>query len=130
MPVPKEKISGKNLEIDMDSTPKVFLQALPCSPPSPFVIGQLEAMDDAHKIIFNTEFQRGEVWDITRKQKLIDSILRGYSINTIFLRQLNDGRYECLDGQQRLKTVLRDFLKNKFPISPKITSEFKDRLYF
>lgn len=114
----------------VDASSIKFLQALPCSPPSPFVVGQLQALNDANKIIFNTEFQRGEVWDITRKQKLIDSMLRGYNINTIFFRQISDGRYECLDGQQRLKTILQEFLKDKYPINPKITPEFKDKKYF
>jgi len=107
-----------------------FLQILACSPPQPFLIETLQKLDEEGKIIYNTEFQRGEVWDISRKQKLIDSILRGYNINTIFLRQLNDGKYECLDGQQRLKTILKEFLKNKFPISPKFTPEFKRETWF
>lgn len=120
----------KEPEKMVDSSSIKFLQALPCSPPSPFFIGQLQSLNDANKIIFNTEFQRGEVWDTSRKQKLIDSIIRGYNINTIFLRQLSDGRYECLDGQQRLKTILQEFLKDKFPINPKITPEFKDKTHF
>lgn len=110
-----------------------FLQTLACSPPQPFQVETLEKLDSENKIIFNTEFQRGKVWDITKKQKLIDSILRGYNINTIFLRQKigeNDGKYECLDGQQRLKTILREFLKNKFPINPKISPEFNKEVYF
>jgi len=106
-----------------------FLQILACSPPQPFLVETLQKLDNEHKIIYNTEFQRGEVWDLPRKQKLIDSILRGYSINTIFLRQLTNG-YECLDGQQRLKTILKEFLNNKFPINPKITPEFKRGTYF
>ncbi len=107
-----------------------FLQVLACSPPQPFLVETLKKLDEEGKIIYNTEFQRGEVWDLPRKQKLIDSILRGYSINTIFLRQLSDGRYECLDGQQRLKTILKEFLNNKFPVNPRYTPEFKRETYF
>lgn len=128
---PENQVEGtKEPEKNVDSFTIKFLQALPCSPPSPFVVGQLQSLNDTNKIIFNTEFQRGEVWDTSRKQKLIDSILRGYNINTIFFRQLADGRFECLDGQQRLKTILNEFLKDKFPINPKITPEFKDKTYF
>jgi len=106
-----------------------FFNALPCSEPQPFFVAigdtkNLQRLDNENKIIYNTEFQRGEVWDLKRKQKLIDSILRGYNINTIFLRQLQDGRFECLDGQQRLKTI-KEFLNDKFPINPNITPEFE-----
>lgn len=113
-----------------------FLRVLACSPPTPFQIETLKTLHKTGKIIYNTEFQRGEVWDTQRKQKLIDSILRGYSINTIFLRQLSDGKYECLDGQQRLKTLLKSddqgkgFLENGFAINPSITPEFSRETYF
>jgi hypothetical protein len=113
-----------------------FLRVLACSPPTPFQIETLRTLHKSDKIIYNTEFQRGEVWDTQRKQKLIDSILRGYSINTIFLRQLPDGKHECLDGQQRLKTLFKGdgesngFLVNGFPINPSITPEFNRETYF
>jgi len=107
-----------------------FLQTLACSPPLPFTVDTLYQLDIAEKIIYNTEFQRGEVWDVPRKQKLIDSILRGYNINTIFFRQLSDGKYECLDGQQRLKTTLKEFLNNKFPVKPKFSPEFNREVFY
>jgi len=112
-----------------------FFQSLACSEPQPFFVAMtdsrnLQKLDSEGRIIYNTEFQRGEVWDAPRKQKLIDSMLRGYNINTIFLRQLSDGKYECLDGQQRLKTIIKEFLNDKFPINPKFTPEFNRKTYF
>jgi hypothetical protein len=112
-----------------------FYQSIACSEPQPFHIGiaeprNLQKLDAENRIIYNTEFQRGEVWDLPRKQKLIDSILRGYNINAVFFRQLPDGKYECLDGQQRLKTILKEFLNDKFPISPKFTPEFNREANF
>ncbi|MGP8133004.1 MAG: HNH endonuclease family protein [Halobacteriota archaeon] len=100
--------------------------------PSPigYPIEDLKKWDDEGKIIYNTEFQRGEVWNRLKKQKLIDSILRGYNINTIFFRHLPAGKYECLDGQQRLRTILKGFLENKFPVNLKITPEFNKPAYF
>jgi len=111
-----------------------FFQSLACSEPQPFFVAMgdtrnLQKLDNENRIVYNTEFQRGEVWDLRRKQKLIDSILRGYNINTIYLRQLPDGRFECLDGQQRLKTI-KEFLNDKFPINPKITPEFNRETYY
>jgi len=112
-----------------------FFQSLACSEPQPYFVAMgdtrnLQKLDAEKRIVYNTEYQRGEVWNLKRKQKLIDSILRGYNINTIFFRQLPDGRYECLDGQQRLKTILKEFLNDKFPINPKITPEFNRETYF
>jgi 5-methylcytosine-specific restriction endonuclease McrA len=112
-----------------------FFQSLACSEPQPYFVAMgdtrnLQKLDAENRIIYNTEFQRGEVWDLPRKQKLLDSMLRGYNINTIFMRQLTDGRFECLDGQQRLKTILKGFLNDKFPINPKITPEFNRETYF
>ncbi|MGB9914658.1 MAG: HNH endonuclease family protein [Candidatus Bathyarchaeales archaeon] len=118
-----------------------FFQSLACSDPQPYFPASggarnLQKLNEENRIIYNTEFQRGEVWDLKRKQKLIDSILRGYNINTVYFRQLPDGKFECLDGQQRLKTLLkkdgkdRGFLYDGFPISPKITPEFNRETYF
>jgi len=67
------------------------------------------------KILFNTEYQRSYIWKVPKKQLLIDSIMRDYDINKIFLRQLKDSAYECLDGQQRLRSIF-DFIDNSFSL--------------
>ena len=74
------------------------------------------------KINFNTEYQRSEVWKLPKQQLLIDSVLRNYDISKIFLRQLLDGSYECLDGQQRLKAIF-NYLEDKFRLSKNQTLE-------
>lgn len=63
------------------------------------------------------DFQRGEVWNTLKKQRLIDSILRGWHIPPIHLisSPLTD-KIEVLDGQQRLVSI-RDFIAGKFPIN-------------
>ena len=133
----KRKLSLREAKIPIEEKYVTeFLRVLACSPPTPFQIETLKTLHKTGRIIYNTEFQRGEVWDTQRKQKLVDSILRGYSINTIFLRQLSDGKYECLDGQQRLKTLFKSddqgkgFLENGFAINPSITPEFNRETYF
>jgi len=75
-----------------------------------------------NKIDFNAEYQRSEVWRLPKKQLLLDSILRNFDISKIFLRQLVDGRYECLDGQQRLKAIF-GYLEDEFSLSGKETPE-------
>lgn len=134
----KEKASLKErrtVEPIKESRLGGFLKTLSCSEPTPYFVAvgearNLQKLDAENRIIYNTEYQRGKVWNTRKKQKLIDSVLRGYNINTIFLRQLDDGRFECIDGQQRLRTILNEFLNDGFPISPDITPEFNRKTYF
>lgn len=65
------------------------------------------------------DFQRGEVWSLNKKKKLIDSILRGWKIPPIHLVQANEAIDEVLDGQQRLAAI-KDFIKDEFPIDGSI----------
>ena len=56
-------------------------------------------------------FQRRPVWKRPAKSLLIDSVLRGYPMPIIMLRQLQDlkrltMRMEVVDGQQRIRTLL------------------------
>lgn len=55
------------------------------------------------------DFQRGEVWSIPKKKKLIDSILRYWKIPPIHVIENENYVDEVLDGQQRLATI-RDFM--------------------
>ena len=58
-------------------------------------------------IIEFPEYQREpSVWDLTNKQKLIDSILRGFDIANIYMNKRPDGFYECIDGRQRINAIL------------------------
>jgi hypothetical protein len=62
-------------------------------------------------------FQRGEVWGKAKKQRLIDSILRGWHIPPVHVIQVpNSDKQEVLDGQQRLAAI-RDFLGGDFRIN-------------
>lgn len=68
------------------------------------------------------DFQRGEVWSISKKKKLIDSILRGWRIPPIHLIENKEYIDEVLDGQQRLATI-RDFIENTFSIDGSLKPE-------
>jgi len=59
------------------------------------------------KINPRPQYQRAPVWNIPKKQKLIDSILRGYDIPKLYLRESSDPDYEheVVDGQQRLRAI-------------------------
>lgn len=73
-----------------------------------------------HDIDLQPEFQRQEIWSPSKKKKLIDTILRGWSIPPVFLVVRSDGRMDVLDGQQRLAAI-RDFVQSQFAIDGKIT---------
>jgi hypothetical protein len=68
------------------------------------------------------------LFGISKLKLLIDSIIRGYDISKIFLRQLLDGQYECLDGQQRLRAIL-GYLEDKFSLSDKVTPEVGNKKF-
>ena len=61
------------------------------------------------------EYQRGAVWAKTRQALLIDSMIRGYDLPKIFVRKIQDGPDEIVDGQQRLNAIAA-FFDNDFSL--------------
>lgn len=62
------------------------------------------------------DFQRGEVWSDAKRQKLIDTILRGWQVPPLHLVSVSQSMVlEVLDGQQRLAAI-RDFAADKLKI--------------
>jgi hypothetical protein len=61
------------------------------------------------------DWQRGEVWDTTKKQNLIDSILRGWRLPKFYLLKTAEDEYEVVDGQQRLVAIY-EFFANELPL--------------
>jgi hypothetical protein len=64
-------------------------------------------------------FQRGEIWDRPRRQRLIDTILRDWYVPAVHIVKDEDGSEVVLDGQQRLAAI-RDFFADQFPVDGKI----------
>jgi len=75
---------------------------------------------DSDDIDLQSDLQRQEVWSIKKRKRLVDTVLRGWSIPPIHLVVIEESRMEVLDGQQRLATI-RDFLHNVFSIDGHIT---------
>lgn len=64
-----------------------------------------ELVENIGKIEF-PEFQREPtVWKLGKKQSLIDSILRGFDISSIYFHRKESGGYDCIDGRQRLNAI-------------------------
>lgn len=74
---------------------------------------------DEGDIDLQPDFQRQEIWSGKKKKKLIDTILREWSIPPIFLVVRQDGGMDVLDGQQRLAAV-RDFIHNDYAVDGSI----------
>lgn len=62
------------------------------------------------------DFQRDEIWDTPRRQRLIDTILRDWYVPAIHIVVDSEGEDVVLDGQQRLAAI-RDFFANKIKIN-------------
>lgn len=56
------------------------------------------------------KYQRGAVWNKQQKDKLIDSMNKGYPFGSILLYE-NDNRRQIIDGLQRSTTII-EFVKN------------------
>ncbi|CAK0760374.1 putative DUF262 domain-containing protein [Azospirillaceae bacterium] len=64
----------------------------------------------------NPDYQRGDVWELNRKVRLIDSIFNNVEIGRfvlVFTGYTGDSHYEILDGKQRL-TALTEFYEGRF----------------
>jgi hypothetical protein len=76
------------------------------------------------------DYQREEVWDLPRKQALIDSILRGWRLPKFYFVSSGSkpASYEVVDGQQRLAAIF-DFLSNELELSDETAKEFGAKTY-
>lgn len=64
----------------------------------------------------NPEYQRNKVWDLSRKSKLIESLIINIPVPPIFLYETSLNRFEVMDGLQRISTII-DFLNNNFSLN-------------
>jgi hypothetical protein len=71
-------------------------------------IDQLTLMFGHSQIDLDPGFQRRSVWTVNDRRRLIQSIIDGYPVPSVFLyRRANNGRlvYDVIDGKQRLETI-------------------------
>jgi uncharacterized protein with ParB-like and HNH nuclease domain len=83
---------------------------------------------EAKSLNMNPPYQRGLVWDLSHKQKLIDSIISGIGVPAVLLRELpltEEYHYEMVDGKQRISTIV-EFMEDKFPYNGLKYSEADD----
>ncbi len=72
----------------------------------PMSIGELTSIYKQGELIIRPAFQRFFRWTIEQKSRLIESILLGIPLPSIFVSQTSDGKWELVDGLQRVSTIL------------------------
>jgi len=72
----------------------------------PMSIGELINMYKDGDLVIFPEYQRYFRWSINQKSHLIESLLLGIPIPPIFVAQNPDGRWDIIDGLQRISTIL------------------------
>lgn len=70
---------------------------------------------EAGELDLQPDFQRGEIWDTKRRQRLIDTILREWYVPAIHIVVDTEGEEVVLDGQQRLAAI-RDFFADRVKV--------------
>ena len=96
---------GKNIMSNLESIlneqrKNIFTQQYDMS------IGELINLYRDNELILDPVFQRFYRWTDIQRTKLIESILLGIPIPPIYVSQREDGKWEVIDGLQRLSTIL------------------------
>ena len=71
--------------------------------------GEIIGMYERKELVISPEFQRLYRWSEEQKTKFMESIILGIPIPPIFVAEDNNGRWELVDGLQRLSTILSFF---------------------
>ncbi|MFD8282603.1 DUF262 domain-containing protein [Streptomyces solisilvae] len=69
-------------------------------------IGEVVNLYRDRELVIRPEFQRLFRWTIPKKSRLVESILLGIPLPSIFVMQRHGGVWEVIDGLQRLSTIL------------------------
>jgi len=70
-------------------------------------LGELTNLYRDGELIIRPAFQRLYRWDNDQKSKLVESVLLGIPLPSIFVSQDEAGRWEVVDGLQRISTILQ-----------------------
>ena len=97
----------------------------------PRTIKHLLALKKNNALRVNSEYQRGEVWDIDQQKRLIDSVLRGYPLPLIYLHmktitveEWKNTSFEIIDGQQRINALF-SFSEDNFELFDPVKDDKK-----
>lgn len=71
--------------------------------------GEIMNMYERGEIIINPDFQRLYRWSDYQKTRFIESVIIGIPIPPVFVAEDDSGRWELVDGLQRLSTIFSFF---------------------
>ena len=71
------------------------------------IVQQLITMVESRAINVAPVYQRQFRWDNTRRSHLIESVLLGVPVPSLFMAANKDGTWELVDGVQRLSTIVQ-----------------------
>ena len=89
----KEEITEKRASIHTDGYP--------------MSIGELSNLYRDGELDIHPEFQRFFRWSEEQKSRLIESLLLGIPIPSVFVQQTPEGNWDVIDGLQRLSTIFQ-----------------------
>ena len=69
-------------------------------------VGELISMYESGELILKPEYQRLLKWDSKQKTLLIESLLLGLPMPSVFVSANTDGKWEIVDGLQRVSTIV------------------------
>ena len=95
----------------------------------PMSVGELVNLYKDGELDIHPEFQRYYRWTPTQKTRLIESLLLGIPLPSIFVSQRDDGVWDVVDGLQRLSTIFQ-FIgilsdKQRHPVEPLVLMKTK-----
>ncbi len=98
------------------------------------MVRQIVELRAKNMLYTNPEYQRGPVWTLAQKKRLIDSVFRGYPLPLIYLHHIQEDvagmrrdDLEIIDGQQRINS-LYEFKEGAFRLFHPIDDEREARL--
>lgn len=101
--------------------------------PRTATINDFREWDNRGELVLAPEFQRRKVWGAKAKSYLIDTILSGFPIPAIYIRQRIDLTTqktirEVIDGQQRIGAIL-DYIHDEFVVSRVHSKKYGGRTF-
>ena len=92
-------------------------------------IGEIISKIDNNELILRPKFQRYFRWDEIQKSNLVESILMNLPIPSIFVSTNSEGKWEVIDGLQRLTTIYK-FCKDDFSLQSCVYIKLFKGLYY
>lgn len=92
-------------------------------------IGELYRLFKDGDIDLQPDYQRGFVWKPSTQKRFLESILMRLPIPVVYVAETLDEKYEVIDGQQRITTII-NFMDGKINLSNlKVLNELDGKFY-